>query len=46
MNHPNIVKILKYENETYFKTNGSSKEVFVIVLELVRGGELFDFVCK
>lgn len=45
LEHPNIVKLYDFkEDATKVKENGSTKKVCYIVLELVTGGELFDYV--
>ena len=43
--HPYIVNLVEYNKEGILeKENGSTKQVFYVVLELASGGELFDFV--
>jgi serine/threonine protein kinase len=43
--HPNIVNLIEYKKDGILeKSNGTSRQVFYIVLELASGGELFDFV--
>eukprot|EP00824_Muranothrix_gubernata_P021102 TRINITY_DN435_c0_g1_i3.p1 TRINITY_DN435_c0_g1~~TRINITY_DN435_c0_g1_i3.p1 ORF type:complete len:465 (-),score=77.40 TRINITY_DN435_c0_g1_i3:1256-2650(-) len=45
LDHPNIVKLVAMsDNSILQKANGTQVPVFYIVLELVTGGELFDFV--
>ena len=47
LDHPNIVKLLdsSYDAE-YKRPNGSKLKVFYLALELVSGGELFDFIAE
>jgi len=45
LKHPNIVKLIEIrENEDYIKKNGSSYKVLAIILELVVGGDLFEYI--
>jgi len=45
LNHPNIVNLIEYvESGDYIKKNGNSYKVVGIVMELVPGGELFEYV--
>lgn len=45
LDHQNIIKLLDYDsNASFVKPNGSKSDVFCIVLELARGGELFDLI--
>jgi len=47
LDHQNIVKLLNYdEDATYVKSNGTSVKVFYLALELVSGGEVFDFIAE
>lgn len=43
LQHENIISTIEYGTELYVKKNGK-KEVDYIVLELAKGGELFDFI--
>jgi len=45
LKHPNIVNLIEFiETADYFKKNGKSYKALVIVMELVPGGELFEYV--
>ena len=44
INHINVINQIEYGTGKYVKDNGVSKEVSYIVLEIAKGGELFDFV--
>jgi len=45
LNHPNIVHVIEWQKIAYkVKENGAKQRVAIIVLELIEGGELFDFV--
>ena len=44
LQHPNIVRLIEVNRGTQSNPRKGSKEVNFIVLELVGGGELFDFV--
>ena len=47
LSHPNIVNLLDYSNNAEYKRpNGSKLKVFYLALELVSGGELFDFIAE
>lgn len=47
LDHPNLVKLLDFnEDATYVKPNGTEIAVFYLSLELVSGGELFDFIAE
>jgi serine/threonine protein kinase len=47
LDHPNIVKLLDYSEEAEYKRpNGTKVKVFYLALELVSGGELFDFIAE
>lgn len=45
LNHNNIVKIHAAQQGVISQAGKKDKQVNYIVLELVSGGELFDFVC-
>ena len=42
--HVNVINQIEYGNNKYVKDNGVTKDVSYIVLEIAKGGELFDFV--
>jgi serine/threonine protein kinase len=45
LDHPNIVKLYDYSEEAeYIRPNGSKLQVFYLAIELVSGGEVFDFI--
>lgn len=45
LNHLNIVNLIEYsESGVVHKSNGKKEEVIYIVIELAKGGELFDYV--
>lgn len=45
LSHPNIVNMIEYvPSADYGKKNGKSYKVLAIVMELVPGGELFEYV--
>ena len=48
LDHQNIVKLLDYEYEAEYRRPKQTKgvKVFYIALELVGGGELFDFIAE
>lgn len=44
-NHPNIIKLIEFDtNAQYLKRNGNVVNVILFILELVTGGELFEFL--
>ena len=44
LDHDNVIKQLEFGVSNYEKSNGKTKEVQYIVMELAIGGEVFDFV--
>ena len=45
LTHPHIVNLIEFiEKVDYIKRNGTKKSVLAIVMELVPGGELFEYV--
>jgi len=47
LDHQNIVKLLDFSGDAEYKRpNGSKIKVFYLALELVSGGELFDFIAE
>jgi serine/threonine protein kinase len=44
LNHPNIIQQIEFGKLPYELGSGKKKEVVYIVLELAKGGELFDYV--
>ena len=44
LKHRHVIEQFEYGTATYSKSSGKEKEVSYIVLELARGGELFDFI--
>lgn len=47
LSHPNIVQLIDFSYDAEYKRpNGSKIKVFYIALELVSGGELFDFIAE
>jgi len=45
LSHPNIVNLIEFqESADYVKKNGKSYKAVAIVMELVPGGELFEYV--
>ena len=47
LDHPNLVKLIDWSDDAEYKRpNGSKIKVFYLALELVRGGELFDFIAE
>lgn len=47
LRHPNIVNLVEfYESVDYIKKTGDSYKVVAIVLELIPGGELFEYIAS
>ena len=47
LTHPNIVQLYEYdENGVKEKKSGEQEQVLYLILELIKGGELFDFVAS
>jgi serine/threonine protein kinase len=47
LEHKNIVKLIDFfETETEKKADGSEKDVFCLVLEFAKNGELFNFIAQ
>jgi len=47
LRHPNILNLIEfYESIDYVKKNGESYKVVAIVLELIPGGELFEYIAS
>jgi len=47
LKHPNVVNLIEsHESIDYIKKDGSSYKVVTIILELVPGGELFEYVAE
>lgn len=47
LHHPHIVNLLDYSDDAEYKRpNGTKIKVFYLALELVSGGELFDFIAE
>lgn len=47
LSHPNIVRLFEYdENGVKEKKSGDQEQVLYLILELIKGGELFDFVAS
>lgn len=47
LKHRNIVNLVEFhEDAEYIKKNGSSYKVVAIVLELIPGGELFEYIAS
>lgn len=47
LEHKNIVSLLDfYEKETEKSPDGSEREVFCLVLEFAKNGELFNFIAQ
>lgn len=47
LKHPNIVNLIEsHESIDYVKKDGTSYKVVVIILELISGGELFEYVAE
>lgn len=44
LKHKHIIELLDEGWDKYIKKDGSSKEVYYIVLENAKGGELFDYI--
>jgi serine/threonine protein kinase len=44
LNHKNIVNLVKVSEQGTYSSKGSQKKVAYVALELVSGGELFDWV--
>jgi len=44
LNHKNIVNLIKVSEQGTYSSKGSQKKVAYVALELVSGGELFDWV--
>mmetsp|Transcript_107595 Transcript_107595/g.150044 ORF Transcript_107595/g.150044 Transcript_107595/m.150044 type:complete len:135 (+) Transcript_107595:284-688(+) len=45
VNHPNIVNLVeRHKSIDYIKKNGKSYKVFLIVMEIVECGELFEYI--
>lgn len=47
LDHKNIIKLLDYyDNEKEQKASGKVKDVFCLVLEFAKNGELFNFIAQ
>jgi serine/threonine protein kinase len=47
LDHKHIIKLIDfYEAETETKIDGEKKDVFCLVLEFARNGELFNFIAQ
>lgn len=47
LSHPNLVRLVDFSDDAEYKRpNGSKLKVFYLALELVSGGELFDFIAE
>lgn len=47
LDHQNLVKLIDFDEDAkYTKPNGTQIKVFYLALELVSGGELFDFIAE
>ena len=46
LSHENIVNMKEYNTSAVWEKTSGNKNVCYIVLELVRGGELFDFIAE
>lgn len=47
LDHQSLVKLIDFnEDAKYVKPNGTQVDVFYLALELVSGGELFDFIAE
>jgi len=47
LKHPNIVNLIDIqESAKYIKKNGTSYDVIAIILELVPGGDLFEYIAN
>lgn len=47
LSHPHIVNLIDFSSDAeYRRPNGSKVKVFYLSLELVSGGELFDFIAE
>lgn len=44
LDNQNVIKQLEYGRAQYNKPNGKSREVFFIVIELAKGGNLMDLL--
>jgi hypothetical protein len=44
LNHPNIIKIINFGIGNVVKPKGKIKQIWFMVLELAKGGVLFDFI--
>jgi serine/threonine protein kinase len=45
LNHPYMVRLIDFKEDAILvKANGTPKRVAYMVLELIKGGELFDYV--
>ena len=45
LSHPNVLRLLHYDYSLkYPKSDGTSKECVLLVIDLAQGGELFDFM--
>lgn len=47
LKHPNIVELVDYDGTAVEKrASGKEREVYILALELARGGELFDYIAQ
>jgi serine/threonine protein kinase len=47
INHPNLVNLIDYQEAMpYVKKNGKKEQRVCIVMELAKGGELFEYVAQ
>ena len=45
LDHPNIANVIEWQKHAFkVKADGTKTKVAIIVLELIEGGEMFDFV--
>lgn len=44
--HLNIIELIEHGEGTYTKSNGKTRTVYYLVLEIANGGELFDYISE
>lgn len=44
--HPGIIELIDHGEDKYTKASGKTKNVYFLVLEIAKGGELFDYISE